>query len=52
LPNVHELGGLGADDVHTEQPAALAVEDQLQEAGLVARIWPRAISRYWARPTS
>ena len=34
--DVHELGGLLADDVHAQELHVVAAEDQLEEAGLVA----------------
>jgi hypothetical protein len=36
LPDVHELGGLGADDMNAQRLAALTVENELQEASAVA----------------
>src|SRR6267154_1797276 len=37
LADVHQLGGAGADDMHPEKPARLAMEQDLQQSRIVAQ---------------
>ena len=51
LPDVHELGGAVARDLHADDAAAAGIGDQLEKPRWQPLIWPRAISSNRARPT-